>query len=822
MKSAHVFSNPDLQVFFVDASSQDRIKEDYQAIIRSRGTAYRTFTYEGAIQWFTGVDKPWLIIADNVDDPTVDLRPFIPRNPRGHFIITSQNASLGLIARTRAHHIEALDTEDSIKLLLDISGCEPNDINKAYAVEIVIALGHLPLAIAQAASYIYKHKCLSTYLELYRESKKELLSQGAKELPHRYNLSVATTLEMSFHKLSLPSKAVLLILSFLQNTSISHRIIVEAAKNCFFYASGKAKEADKVKLDEIKQESKVLCDIFSPKGQWSEVEFNRIIEPCFQYSLLQSTTSTDDQKFYSMHILVQSWLQLQPDPDGRPSSTCLARRMLLASVKEDSSYQYLSFHQMILPHLRSFAGTSVGVATDEILMYQALADTGDTATAHIHLMAYLNMAQNQTQWDSLEWLEAKYAQTACLVELGRYREALEACMETTELCVKALGKENPLTLRTMSNMALIYSNMGEYRRAREMNEDILTIRKEVLGTDHWDTLRSINNLATNHNRLGHYEEAGALYETSLLLAKTVLGPEHPGTLVFRNNLACNYINLSLYKKARYMNEETLSLCKRVLGAEHPDTLFAMSNVAAIYGYLGWNEKARERNEQIVSLRSKVLGPDHPDTLTSMCNLSGDYRRLKMYERARETADKTLNLRKRVLGPEHPDTLQSMNDLALDYSNLGWYEKSQEINEETLSLRKRVLGPRHPVTLESLCNLAADYSNRKLYEKCCELYEEIVAISKKVLGQKNPDTLLYMNNLSINYKEVGQYEKAQQIEEEAIRLATQESRIEGRSRSTPSTRRHPRSNPQFLMPLIDFTLNSPSRLMPSIHNILSFF
>ncbi|PVF90753.1 hypothetical protein CPB86DRAFT_593275, partial [Serendipita vermifera] len=139
--------NSNLLVFFVDASSEDQIKEDYRSIIRSRGIAHRTSTYEHALQWLANTDTPWLIIADNADEPELDLHPFVPRCARNHFIITSRNVNQGLMAGTHTYLVQELAADDSVKLLLDVSGYSSTGANNECAMAIVNTLGHLPLAI---------------------------------------------------------------------------------------------------------------------------------------------------------------------------------------------------------------------------------------------------------------------------------------------------------------------------------------------------------------------------------------------------------------------------------------------------------------------------------------------------------------------------------------------------------------------------------------------------------------------------------------------------------------------------------------------------
>ncbi|PVG00689.1 TPR-like protein [Serendipita vermifera] len=712
--------NSKLLVFFVDASSEDQIKEDYQAIIRSRGIAHRTSTYEHALQWFASMDDPWLIIADNADEPKLDLHPFVPRCSRSHFIITSRNINQGLMARRRAYRVQELATDDSVKLLLDVSGYDSNNTNAEYATAIVRTLGYLPLAIVQAAGYIYKHKCLSSYLRLFNESREKLLAQKANELPHDYNLSVATTLEISFNRLPLPSRQALCILSFLHNTSIPHQIIETASSNKFYYASGKASDADREKLDEIKAESDALCRIFCPQEKWSEAEFNEIVEPCFQYSLLQSTISVNDQKFYSMHILVQSWLQTQSIPHKHHSSRLLARRMLLSVAQEGSQYQYFELHQMLLPHLRAFAG-----------------QPSDTLTAMTYLAEdYIN--------------------------LGEYNAAQKLDEETLVLRGRVLGTEHPDTLTSMGNLARDYSYLGEHRKSQEVNKATSILCKKILGPEHPDTLRSMNSLAVDHSNLGEYKKARELHEEILALQTKVLGPEHPVTLQSMNNLAAGHSKLGEHKKARELNEATLALRTKVLGPEHPDTLQSMGNLATDHTSLGEHREAQELNEAILALRTKVLGPEHPDTLNSMHNLASDHRDLGEYERARELYETTLALRTKVLGSEHLDTLQSMSSLATIHNKSGEHKKAQELDEAALALRTKVLGSEHPDTLLLTDNLAVDHSNLGEHKKARELNEATLALRRKLLGTDHPATLDSMSRLACNYRSLGMYEKAQQV------------------------------------------------------------
>src|SRR5437667_9359320 len=57
-----------------------------------------------------------------------------------------------------------------------------------------------------------------------------------------------------------------------------------------------------------------------------------------------------------------------------------------------------------------------------------------------------------------------------------------------------LGPGHPDTLRTVENLAIVYTNQGRYKKAEQLHERALKGREEQLGPEHPDTLRTVQNL----------------------------------------------------------------------------------------------------------------------------------------------------------------------------------------------------------------------------------------------------------------------------------------------------------------------------------------
>ncbi|OLN92208.1 Kinesin light chain 3 [Colletotrichum chlorophyti] len=69
-----------------------------------------------------------------------------------------------------------------------------------------------------------------------------------------------------------------------------------------------------------------------------------------------------------------------------------------------------------------------------------------------------------------------------------------------------------------------------------MHRQTLELREKVLGLENPLTLTSINNLAIVLESQGKYEEAEQMYRQTLKLKEKVLGPDHPSTLVTKRNV----------------------------------------------------------------------------------------------------------------------------------------------------------------------------------------------------------------------------------------------------------------------------------------------
>jgi tetratricopeptide (TPR) repeat protein len=551
------------------------------------------------------------VIMDNADDPSFRLLPYIPQSSHGHVIITTRNAIHTLLAPKSRHHLEGLSTEDSISLILTASEYEVTEENWALARAIVAVLGHLPLALVQAAGYIFVHKCLSTYVMLFQQSTQNLLAATPTELPYDYPSSVAATIQISLNQLPIHALNILILFSHLDSTLIPHAIIDRAADRKFRRVEG-TEEHDL--STQTQEQAEALVEIFFTNGKWSEVEFNDLIICCLQYSLLRLTTQ-GGSKFYSMHILVQSYLRAKVDMVQGHRPGPLVVRLLGSSSTYSSDYKHLAFNRILLPHLRQIRIEDVIEGGDHLGFGDVMRRAGDIKSALLHF---------------------------------------EQCVEMWR---RSFGDEHWKTPSAMVDLAVSYEGTGNFQKALELEEKVLAVWKTTLGAEHGKTLATARNLAVSYKQLGRHKEAMKLEEEVLEAQGRMLGLEDASTVMTMANLAVSYKNFGRNQEALELEEQVLEIQKRLLGPEDPITLRTINNLANSYRIVGRKQEALELNQQTLEIRRRVLGDEHPDTITTIRVRLGILRDLGMTEQLRDLLRVALPAHEKVLGLDHPYTLR---------------------------------------------------------------------------------------------------------------------------------------------------------------------
>ncbi|MEU9085447.1 tetratricopeptide repeat protein [Streptomyces sp. NPDC048357] len=330
---------------------------------------------------------------------------------------------------------------------------------------------------------------------------------------------------------------------------------------------------------------------------------------------------------------------------------------------------------------------------------------------------------------------------------GDVAGALAAMEELLVDHVRLLEPDDPRTLTTRGNIAGWRGESGDVAGAIAGYEELLADRLRVLGPDHPSTLSSRSQLAHWRGESGDLTGAVAGYEELLADQLRVLGPDHPDLITTRNNLAATRGYTGDAAGAAAAFEDLLAACERVLGGDHPHTLTTRGNLAFWRGEVGDLEGAYAAYRDLLADRLRLLGPDHRDTFASRNDLAGVQGELGDAAGAAAAYERLLEDRLRTFGADHPDTLATRSNLAGWRGEAGDLRASAAGFEELLADQLRVLGPDHPDTLVTRNNLASLRGRAGDIAGAVTAYRDLVADLTRVLGADHPSTLRACGNLA---------------------------------------------------------------------------
>ena len=499
----------------------------------------------------------WLLVLDNADEPNI-LQPFLPTGGRGSIVITSRQHDLPGLGVASPIRLDVMTPEESVAFLLPRTA----GTDHQAAADLAQDLGHLPLALEQAAAYMAVNGVgCASYLAAWRQRRLKLLErQGPQE--GRYHATVATTWAVSFERVekeSLAAADVLRLVAFLAPDAIPYELFSEAAEHLGPTLAAKA--------DELRDELGVA----------------ELLEPLARYSLIRSQP---EERTFSVHRLVQEVVRESLSEAEQRRWLEHAVDGLNAVFPNPPDFKNWPRCRRLYAHAQALATPLSGLALELRSVGQLLNKSGYFAD-----------------------------------EQGRLQEALAFHRQALAVYGRVLGEEHPGTLTSMNNLAVTLKAQGDLAGARELQEQVLAVERRVLGEEHPDTLTTMNNLASTLWSQGDLAGARPLQEQVLAVRRRVLGEAHPDTLGSMNNLALTLSSQGDLACARELQEQVLAICRRVLGEEHPNTLGSMSNLGSTLFRLGELSAAHALLREAVEGARRVLGEAHPHTQRFVKNLA---------------------------------------------------------------------------------------------------------------------------------------------------------------------------------------------------------
>jgi DNA-binding SARP family transcriptional activator len=540
----------------------------------------------------------WLLVIDNIAEPEA-LHGLLPAAGTGDVLVTSRAGTWP--DRQLVLPVQPLASPHAVRLVTTLSG----DTDQDSAALLGEELGGLPLALAQAASYV-AHSALDIagYLTLYRSRRAELHQQG--HAPD-YPATVATTWELAFDQLSTPAQALLNVLAWYHPGAVP----LDRLLTC---------DTDRLALRE--PAASLLRPLLS-----DALHRHQAITELISYGLL---TRAGPGGSVTVHRLVQAVTADRLTAGGDHRTWIDTAAALLDAA------------------LPPWDGTRTSTTS-----------WPDTQTLHIHvrtlieqfhpdLASTLNLRHTLIEWAG--WTGDR----------ARARSLSAALVADSE---RLLGSDHPATAVARSSLARWTGRAGDAAGARDLATVVLQQMERVLGPDHWHTLIARINLARWTGEAGDAERARELAAAVVEDIQRVLGADDRYTLVARATLAHWMGKAGDAAGAWKSLAAVVEDAQRVLGADDRYTLITRSDLARWVGEAGDAEGARELTATLLTDHERVLGPDHRYTLLTRAALARWTGKAGHAEQARKLATAVLTDLVRLYGADHHCTLLARSWLA---------------------------------------------------------------------------------------------------------------------------------------------------------------
>ncbi|KAK6338479.1 hypothetical protein TWF730_002542 [Orbilia blumenaviensis] len=665
-------------------------------------------------------NKRWLLIIDNADDlDEFNKLEYLPNRGSGSVLITSRRPRANLLRMQTAQKadLDGLDLDSAVKLVLGLTnlGDKGKDLAvKSSAIAIVTELGFMPLAITQAAYYIWKEGIpLEEYLPRYRKDFMQV--QGSlveqpklREQPKpedekpcfgsTYRETTTKTWEISLSAVEKQDKeavSILLTSAYLNHEEIFGRIWVDK--------------------EDGRSEERVRD------------EFRKRIELLASYSLVK----IGDEGAFSIHPVMHLWARERLDAEARRqvlgnAIVILGKVSRWDKLSRESQNWSLSEERRFTSHLQSlcrysdldslgllhneaqkskddniyFAFRSIGSLLEKQERYpeatiwykralvglEFLGDKAEILKADNGvIVGFLrqNMYEDAAVWlkragrDSMLtgvvepiMFEILSNMANVLVCVGNYDEALRlyhASLATAEqLRLQTNLVIESFRFQTMHNIAAVFKHQGNLMAAEEWYnralEGLMGWLKPGNGAANFDIMIKI---ASNFGERLNYHAALDWYQKALNILGKGLDETHPRQVAIVEKMAACLNSLEKHGEARALYEKALTGYKSLHEEGHRDSKYFLlvDQLALCHWCLKEYSKALGLFLEVLKYRETSAGEDNLLTLITIDYVAKCHFQLGNYDDALQLCRRLFNGRNKLFGPGHYQTVEAMDNIA---------------------------------------------------------------------------------------------------------------------------------------------------------------
>lgn len=633
-----------------------------------------------ARQWLEQLPEPALLVLDNVVDPD-EVARWLPRAGRTRTLITSTVRSVSHLGS--AVDIGVFTHAEALMFLQERTGL----VQDTAADRLVADLGHLPLALAQAAWFIRTQGL--TFAEYRERFRSFQAGQSMLRVPGEpYPTGMAEALSLAVAQAatgrnSLTVRRGIELLALLSPSGV-HRQHVRAM-----------------------MPERRITEVDAAIGRMTEASV---------------VTLSLDGGTVLMHRLVQRVVRDRLHRGRRLGARIEeAAAGLRGMVPEPYGGLRSEGADRALPdHVAALWAAAEPLGDDAL---RGLLDLRRSAVFHLATLNELERATRLgqevlTDHERLlppqddETLAAVEALDHAYMQANQFDRAVALCRRSLDDCRAAFGGDDPRTLVAVNRLGFTLECSGHLDEALSLHTTNLADCLRVNGEYDQTALKAQINIASTLRSRGDNERALGVFEKNVADNERVMGDDHPSTANARGELARMYERVGRPAEALAQYELVLAALPHLYPPNHQTHLWWGRYQALALQSSGRTDEAIEKLTLLLRKSEQQLGADHPESLCIRIFLARAHLAARDYSEALLLFQACAADRERVFGPDNPATLNARRNLGLAFLAAGRRSRGTACLKAVLVDYERVLGIHHPYTEGARRNLAQAHTTSR--------------------------------------------------------------------------------------------------------------
>jgi tetratricopeptide (TPR) repeat protein len=524
--------HPDVSVFWVHALNAETFEQACRAVasvLGIRGAEDGKEDMKELVQRYLSTERAgkWMLVVDNADDIVVlegfeggrGILNYLPESESGLMLFTTRDKKTAQALPCKHNvfvkNMTIATASDLFKkavrreAMTDDDAATPDLAHDEAAIfELLSELECLPLAITQAAAYIYCNVVpVSEYLDLVRGTNSELVEVMSEEMRDHTQYkqaasAVARTWLVSFKRIARGDTVAADLLQYM--CCIDWKAI---PRSMLPIAESKARTTTAIGT---------LCS----------------------YSFI---TRRHDGQTYDMHRLVHMAARVWVCKEELMEETQRKALEHLSEVFPSDDYDNREAWREYIPHAARVrdarGGDHIGARGKLCLKVGRCLRVDGRIRDAVSWLEESRELRKELSEDHVDRLLTEHYLAGAYLANGQVKEAMQLLEHEVAIRVRVLAEDHPDRLASQHELAAAYQANGQVKDAVPLLKHVVAIRERVLAEDHPDRLASQHELAVTYQANGQVKEAVQLLEHVVAIEERVLAEDHPDRLASKAMLA---------------------------------------------------------------------------------------------------------------------------------------------------------------------------------------------------------------------------------------------------------------------------------------------